>query len=61
MYGYIAHYGMHRREIHAPTAYAAQQKAIELLKIPKSKRGLLSVTLAERPDGTQVTHSTASL
>lgn len=53
--GYIAFFGSKRAEIYASSLYAAKQKAIKELKVPKSKQGLLSVTLAEK-GGKQVVH-----
>lgn len=56
MNGYIAFFNGKRAEIYAESLYAATLKAIGQLKVPKSKRGLLSVVLAEK-DGEQVTHN----
>ena len=36
-------------EFQADGLYAAKLKAIELLKVPKSKQGLLAVVLADTP------------
>jgi hypothetical protein len=68
MNGYIAfsHTGK-RAEIYAETLYEAKQKALDMFKPPKSKVGMVSVTLAEtnvpmgadgKPlgEGTQVVH-----
>lgn len=62
MNGYIALYAGRRAEIYAETLRAAQQQAIEKLKVPRKGMGLLSVMLAERgasPDkaGEQVIHT----
>jgi len=54
--GYIAMWNGKREEIYADSLYAAKLKAIEKMKIPKSKQGLLSVTLAEK-DGEDVVHT----
>lgn len=58
-HGYIAFYGGRRVEIHADSLYGAKLKAIEMLKVPKSKQGLLAVELAEK-DGEQVTTTITS-
>lgn len=59
-HGYIAFYGGKRIEIHADSLYAAKLKAIEMLKVPKSKQGLLAVELAETDEGGQVTTTITS-
>ena len=59
--GYIAMFQGKRLEIQTYTLYDAVVKAQVALKVPKSKRGLLAVMLAERRLGTPVVHSTASL
>lgn len=56
MYGYIAIWNGKRAEIQANSLFDAKTKAIEILKVPKSKQGLLSVMLAEK-DGKEVTHT----
>ncbi len=58
-HGYIAFYGGKRVEIQADSLYGAKLKAIEMLKVPKSKQGLLAVELAEK-DGEQVTTTITS-
>jgi len=58
-HGYIAFYGGKRIEIQADSLYGAKLKAIEMLKVPKSKQGLLAVELAEK-DGEQVTTTITS-
>lgn len=60
MNGYVAFYGNKQVDVYADTLYAAKLKAIAELKVPKSKQGLLSVTLAEK-EGETVTHDGASL
>jgi hypothetical protein len=60
MNGYIAFYQGKRLEIHAASLYTAKLEAIKLLKVPKSKQGLLAVELAETPAG-PVIHSTAEI
>lgn len=55
-YGYIGFYNGKQVEIHADTLYEAKQKAISFFKPPKSKQHMVHVHLAERPDGTPVTH-----
>jgi hypothetical protein len=51
--GYIAFYRGRKAEVHADTAYEAQQKAAALFKARKSYE--VTVVLAEK-DGAQVTH-----
>jgi hypothetical protein len=58
-HGYIAFYGNKRVEVQADTLWGAKQKAIEMLKVPKSKQGLLAIELAEK-DGEQVTTTITS-
>jgi hypothetical protein len=53
MNGYIAFYRGRKAEVHADTAYEAQQKAAALFKARKSYE--VTVVLAEK-DGAQVTH-----
>ena len=59
MNGYICFYNGKRVEVRAPTQYAAQQEAARLLKVPAKKQYLITPVLAERADGSVVTHSTA--
>lgn len=54
-YGYIALFGDRRHELYAGSLYEAQQRAVEHFKPARSKRHLVSVTLAE-VDGQVVTH-----
>ena len=56
MYGFVCFYNSKRIEVYAPSMYAAKLKAIEQFKAPKSKQHMVSVVLAERPDGSEVTH-----
>ena len=51
--GYICFFNRQQYELYAPTKWAAVELARTLLKVPKSKQGLLAVELAERADGTQ--------
>lgn len=55
MNGYVCLYGKTRLEVHANTTYEARCKAVEHLKIPKSKVHMISVILAEK-DNAKVTH-----
>ena len=57
LYGYVCFYNGKRIEVYAPTVLAAQKKVAEQLKIPPRKQYLISVTLCERPDGTEVIHT----
>lgn len=59
--GYIAMFQGKRLEIQTYTLYDAVAKATVAFKVPNSKRGLLAVMLAEKPLGTPVIHSTASI
>jgi hypothetical protein len=52
---YVALYKGKRAELWATSLLEAKQMAIEELKVPKSKTGLLAVILAD------VTHDTGSL
>ena len=61
LYGYVCFYNGKRHELRAPSLYAAKQAAVRHFKTPRSKEHMVSVVLAERPDGTEVVHSTASL
>lgn len=55
-YGYVAFYAGKRTEIYAASLYAAKVAAVAYFKAPKSKAHMVTVVLAERPDGTAVTH-----
>jgi hypothetical protein len=55
--GYVARYQGKRVEVYAPTAFAAQKKVAEQLKVPAKKQYLITVTLCERPDGSEVIHT----
>lgn len=46
--GYVAFYNSQRIEVYAETLFDAKQQAVERLKVPKSKQGLLAVELAEK-------------
>ena len=50
-----------RAEIYAKTSLGARDIAAALWKIPANKAWRVSAHLAERADGSQVTHSTADL
>lgn len=56
MNGYIAFYNGKQAELYAETSYAAYSQAVDHFKVPKSKRSMVSVVLAEK-DGEQVTHA----
>ncbi len=58
MNGYIAIYNGKQIEIRANTKLEAFEQAMKELKVPKSKRGLLAVVLAE-VNGKPVLQSTA--
>jgi hypothetical protein len=59
--GYIIFYNSTRVEVHAESLYAAKLKGLELLRVPKSKHGLVAVMLAEDFNGKQVVHSTSDI
>ena len=61
LYGYVCFYNGKRHELRASSKMAAVTAAVAYFKPPKSKAHMVSVVLAERPDGTEVVHSTASL
>jgi hypothetical protein len=61
MNGYICFYGAKRIEVYAETTYLAQCKAAALLKVKPDKQYQITVKIAERADGSTVTHSTSSL
>lgn len=44
---FLAWYAGKRIEIMAASLYHAKEEAIKLLKVPKSKRGLMAVMLSE--------------
>jgi len=55
--GYVAFYQGKRIEVYAPSLYAAQNKVAEQLKVPAKKQHLISVTLCEHEDGSEVIHT----
>lgn len=57
---YLAFYKDRKAKIKAEDLYSAVLEAREILKVPQSKHGLLSVVLHTK-EGTQVTHSTSSI
>jgi hypothetical protein len=57
-HGYVCLYNQKRFEVYAGTKYEAQQKAEAHFKIPKAKKWMLSVLLAEK-DGKVVEQSTS--
>lgn len=59
--GYVGFYNGKRHELRAPSLYAAKQAMVLHFKAPRSKEHMVSVMLAERPDGSEVVHSTGSL
>jgi hypothetical protein len=54
LYGYVCFYNSKRIELYATSLFEAKTKAIALFKPPKSKQHMISVCLAERPDGSEV-------
>lgn len=61
MFGYVCFYNGKQADIFADSAYEAQQKAAAHFKLKAKDGHKISVFLAQREDGTQVTHSTASI
>lgn len=59
MNGYKAFYRGKSIEVYAATSLEAQTKAAAIFKARKSYE--VTVVICERADGSQVTHSTASL
>lgn len=57
--GYVCFYNGKRIELYAPSLSAAKELAIAQFKPAKSKRHLVSATLAELPDSSPVIHTTA--
>ena len=55
MYSYIAMYKGKQKEILANNLADAAQAAVSYLKVTKKDRGLLSVHLVRKPDGSDVT------
>jgi hypothetical protein len=55
--GYVGIYNRQQIEFYAPSLYAAKQQAVKYFRPPKSKEHMVSVYLAERQDGTEVTHT----
>ena len=52
--GYVCFYNNKQIEVYATSLFEAKTKAIALFKPPKSKQHMISVCLAERPDGSEV-------
>ena len=61
LHGYIAMFCGRRLEIRAASLYAAKTEALRQFKPSKAKANLVSVMLAERADGTAVTHNPGEL
>jgi hypothetical protein len=56
---YNVYYNRITTEVKADSLYQAKLHAINALKIPKSRQGLVAVLLVQLADGTPVVHSTA--
>lgn len=54
--GYIGFFEGKQQDIYASSLLDAKNKAIAHFKPSKKKAHMVSVVLAEKPDGTQVTH-----
>lgn len=57
LYGYVAFYNRKRIEIRAASLYAAKVEACKQFKVRKSQEHMVTVALAERPDGSTVVHT----
>ena len=57
--GYVCFYNGKRIELYATSLSAAKDLAVAHFKPAKSKRHLISVTLAELPDSSPVIHTPA--
>ena len=55
--GYVCFYNGKRKEVYADTQYAAQRIAAELFGVKPKFSYKVSVTLCERPDGSEVIHT----
>lgn len=56
MNGYVVFYNNQRIEIYAESLSEAKEKAVQELRVPRSRRGQVAIMLAEK-DGEQVTHT----
>lgn len=57
LHGYVCFYNGARHELRESSQYRAKVAAIRHFKAPRSKEHMVSVVLAERPDGSTVTHT----
>lgn len=55
--GYVGFFEGKRHEFYAASLFAAKQQAIAHFKPSKKKEHMVSVVLAEKPDGTEVVHT----
>lgn len=60
-YGYIALFNGKREEIRASSLLEAKQEALRRFKPSKKNAYMVSVMLAERPDGSTVSHDPGEL
>lgn len=60
LYGYKCFYGGRTHEVYADSLWAAKQQAVAYFKPRKRQEHMVSVVCCQRPDGSTVTHSTAS-
>jgi hypothetical protein len=56
-YGYICLFNGRQFEVYADNMLAAKEAAVAYFKPAKSKRHLVSVHVAEKPDGATITHT----
>lgn len=56
LFGYVCFYNGKRIEVYAPNTFAAQKKVAAQLNVPPKKQYMIAVKLAERPDGSEVSH-----
>lgn len=57
LYGYVTFYDRKRHELYAHSLYAAKQAAVAYFKPPKSRQHMVSVVLAELPNGMPTIHA----
>ena len=60
-HGYIAFVKGQRVEVYGDSLLAARKVVAEKFKIKPNKEYTINIMVAEKPDGTPVVHSTASL
>ena len=56
MHGYAAFYNGRQADIYATSLSDAKRQAVEYFRVPPKKAHMVSVMLAEKPDGSPVVH-----